>query len=59
MISLQILKLKVATIWIPPGITMQWEGSQFKPQIREQISSPDLHVFTLKFLDLKKTGFSP
>ena len=28
-------------------------------QIREQMSGPDLHVFTLKFLTLKKTGFSP
>ena len=28
-------------------------------QIREQMSGPDLHVFTLKFLALKKTGFSP
>ena len=26
-------------------------------QIREQMSGPDLHVFTLKFLALKKTGF--
>jgi hypothetical protein len=29
------------------------------PQIREQMSGPDLHVFTFKFLALKKTGFSP
>ena len=29
------------------------------PQIREQMSGPDLHVFTLKFLALKKTGFPP
>ena len=28
-------------------------------QIREQMSGPDLHVLTLKFLALKKTGFSP
>ena len=28
-------------------------------QIREQMSGPDLHVFTLKFLALKTTGFSP
>ena len=28
-------------------------------QIREQTSGPDLHVFKLKFLALKKTGFSP
>ena len=32
---------------------------QFKPQIREQMSGPDLHVFTLKFLALKKLGFPP
>ena len=25
-----------------------------RPQIREQMSGPDLHVFTLKFLALKK-----
>ena len=30
-----------------------------EPQIREQMSGPDLHVFTLKFLALKKTSFSP
>ena len=28
-------------------------------QIREQMTGPDLHVFTLKFLALKTTGFSP
>jgi hypothetical protein len=28
-------------------------------QIREQMSGPDLHVFTLKFLALKKPGFPP
>jgi hypothetical protein len=28
-------------------------------QIREQMSGPDLHVFTLKFLALKKIDFSP
>ena len=27
-------------------------------QIREQMSGPDLHVFTLKFLALKKLVFS-
>ena len=31
----------------------------YKAQIREQMSGPDLHVFTLKFLALKITGFSP
>jgi hypothetical protein len=31
----------------------------FASQIREQMSGPDLHVFTLKFLAIKKTGFSP
>ena len=30
-----------------------------RAQIREQMSGPDLHVFTLKFLALKKTCFSP
>ena len=29
----------------------------FYPQIREQMSGPDLHVFTLKFLALKKLVF--
>ena len=29
------------------------------PQIREPISGPDLHVFTLKFLALKKLVFPP
>ena len=28
-------------------------------QIREQMSGPDLHIFTLKFLALEKTGFPP
>ena len=32
---------------------------RIQPQIREQMSGPDLHVFTLKFLALKKTVFSP
>ena len=30
---------------------------QLPPQIREQMSGPDLHVFTLKFLALKNWGF--
>jgi hypothetical protein len=37
--------------------TMKW--SDATTQIREQMSGPDLHVFTLKFLALKKTGSSP
>ena len=35
------------------------EDTQFDSQIREQMSGPDLHVFTQKILALKKTGFSP
>ena len=31
----------------------------FCSQIREQMSGPDLHVFTLKFLALKKLVFPP
>ena len=31
----------------------------FSPQIREQMSGPDLHVFTLKSLALKKLFFPP
>ena len=31
--------------------------SQYDTQIREQMSGPDLHVFTLKFLALKKQFF--
>ena len=34
-------------------------SATFLTQIREQMSGPDLHVFTLKFLALKKPGFSP
>jgi hypothetical protein len=30
-----------------------------RSQIREQMSGPDLHVFTLKFLVLKKLVFPP
>ena len=29
-----------------------------EPQIREQMSVPDLYVVTMAFLALKKTGFS-
>ena len=35
------------------------QGAAVSTQIRDQMSDPDLHVFTLKFLALKKTGFSP
>ena len=28
-----------------------------RPQIREQMSGPELHIFTFKFLDLKKLVF--
>ena len=34
------------------------EASSFMAQIREQMSGPDLHVFTLKFLAIKN-WFSP
>jgi hypothetical protein len=33
--------------------------ARLNTQIREQMSGPDLHVFTLKFLALKKLGFPP
>ena len=32
--------------------------ADYTAQISEQMSGPDLHVFTLKFLALKKLGFS-
>ena len=31
----------------------------YLPQIREQMSGPDLHVLTLRLLALKKLGFLP
>ena len=34
-------------------------GISIQSQIREQMSVPELHVFTLKFLALKKVVFSP
>jgi hypothetical protein len=40
------------------GIGNQNQGP-FSAQIREQMSGPDLHVFTLKFLALKKPVFPP
>ena len=37
----------------------KWEiHSALHPQIREQMSGPDLHVFTLNFLALKQLFFS-
>ena len=46
-----------------------WRGSEFITNIKswtqrphrpdEQMSGPDLHVFTLKFSALEKTGFPP
>ena len=35
------------------------KSRHLEAQIGEQISGPDRHVFTLKFLALKITGFSP
>ena len=35
------------------------KSSTVASQIREQMSGPDLHVFTLKFLALKKLVFPP
>ena len=32
-------------------------NADYDPQIREQMSGPNLHVFTLKFLALRKLGF--
>ena len=32
--------------------------ADYTAQISEEMSGPDLHVFTLKFLALKKLGFS-
>ena len=41
----------------------QKKVSKYRPRpaskIREQMSGPDLHVFTLQFFSPKKTGFSP
>ena len=39
--------------------TTQNPGGCFGAQIREQMSGPDLNVFTLKFLALKKQVFHP
>ena len=36
-----------------------FESNVFAQQIREQMSRPDLHVITLKFLALKKLVFPP
>jgi hypothetical protein len=38
---------------------MFMKNNKLQTQIREQMSGPDLHVFTLKFLNLKKIDFSP
>ena len=47
-------------MWISQT-SLKWEIGRgvFDSQIRGQMSGPDLHVFTLKFLALKKTGFPP
>ena len=37
--------------------TRSLKSLRFKAQIRERMSGPDLHVFTLKFLALKKCFF--
>ena len=37
--------------------TRSLKSLRFKAQIRERMSGPDLHVFTLKFLALKKVVF--
>ena len=50
----------MASIWIlnVPFSAIFWiKREEFKPQIREQMSGPDLHVFTLKFLALKNWFF--
>ena len=39
----------------PQGSIDNWQGTQ----IRKQMSGPDPHVFTLKFLALKKLVFPP
>ena len=36
----------------------KYRNRRYLSQIREQMSDPDLYVFTLKFLVLKKPGFS-
>ena len=45
-------------IFFQGGVECYWKAV-LKAQIREQMSGPDLHVFTLKFVALKKPGFSP
>ena len=45
--------------WHPSKAVAVAAVAAAEPQIREQMSGPDPHVFTLKFLALKKTGFSP
>ena len=39
------------------GVKDAFRKYSIYPQIREQMSGPDLHVFTLKFLALKKWFF--
>ena len=41
-----------------PRIFSGFANPNFVPQIREQMSGPDIHVFTLNFLALKKSVFS-
>ena len=44
-------------IFFQGGVECYWKAV-LKAQIREQMSGPDLHVFTLKFLALKNLVFS-
>ena len=52
-------KLVNAPISIVHGALFQKAFSVQCAQIREQMSGPDLHVFTLKFLAQKKLVFPP
>ena len=57
----QIIRLNILYLmlcWMQILRKLTW-NFKIVPQIREQMSGPDLYVFTLKFLVLKKTGFSP
>jgi hypothetical protein len=65
LIKLGTIRRQIFTILTPTplknaDVLNGWSALvMLQSQIREQMSGPDLHVFRLKFLDLKKLFFPP
>ena len=56
---LDLVRFRILSFFSISAVMFQFSAVFKGAQIREQMSGPDLHAYTLKFWAIKKTGFSP